>query len=70
MFLFFLVCLFVFQDLVQDEIPTFVEKLNMTVQDKIAEITNSSATIAAIVEIINNVANISTAVDEAVAKVG
>lgn len=58
------------QDLVEDQVPTFVEKLNMVVQEETAEVKNSSGTIAAIVQILNNVVNISTAVNEAVAQVG
>lgn len=58
-----------FQDLVEEEVPTFVAALNAVVLEEEAEITNSTATIAAIVEILNTVANISTAVNESVAQV-
>lgn len=59
-----------FQDLAKDQVPTFVKKLNVVVQEAAAEITNSSATIAAIVQILNNVASISTAINQTVAQVG
>lgn len=59
-----------FQNLFEDQVPGFVEELSTTVQEETAGITNSSATIAAIVAILNTVTNISTTVDEAVATVG
>lgn len=52
-----------------DQVPTFVEQFNTVVKDEIAEITNSSATIAAVVQILSNIANVSTAFEESVAKV-
>lgn len=61
---------FFFQNLVEDQVPALVEELNLVVQEEAADITNSSASIAAIVQILNNVANISTAVNVAVAQVG
>lgn len=53
----------------EDDVPTFVEKLNTVVKEELAEVTNSSATIDAIVQILSNVVNISTAVNESVAQV-
>ncbi|XP_053192746.1 adhesion G protein-coupled receptor F5-like [Scomber japonicus] len=48
------------------EVPQFVEDLNTAVQSEQTEIADSSATISAIVDIINSVANVSTTVDEVV----
>lgn len=56
--------------MVEEQVPTFVAALNAIVLEEAAEITNSTDTIAAIVQILNNVANISTAVTESVAQVG
>lgn len=50
--------------------PQFVAELKNTAQKEKSEIANSSSTIAAIVQILNNVAEISTAVNESVAQVG
>lgn len=56
--------------MVEEQVPTFVGTLNVIVLEEEAEITNSTDTIAAIVQILNNVANISTAVTESVVQVG
>lgn len=50
--------------------PQFVAELKNTAQSEKSEIANSSSTIAAIVQILNNIAEISTAVNESVARVG
>lgn len=50
--------------------PQFVAELKITAQNEKSEIANSSSTIAAIVEILNNIAEISTAVNESVVQVG
>uniref|UniRef100_A0A3B4YAI3 Uncharacterized protein n=1 Tax=Seriola lalandi dorsalis TaxID=1841481 RepID=A0A3B4YAI3_SERLL len=50
----------------QDEVPQFVANLNETVQQQRTEIANSSATISAVVDILNTVATVSTAVNETV----
>ncbi|XP_076611648.1 uncharacterized protein LOC143335878 isoform X4 [Chaetodon auriga] len=54
------------QDLVVEEVPQFTANLSKTVQENRTEIANSSATISAIVEILNTIANVSTAVGESV----
>ncbi|XP_023270945.1 uncharacterized protein LOC111661558 [Seriola lalandi dorsalis] len=54
------------QDLAKDEVPQFVANLNETVQQQRTEIANSSATISAVVDILNTVATVSTAVNETV----
>lgn len=50
--------------------PQFVEELKNTAQNEKSEIANSSSTIAAIVQILSNVAEVSTAVNESVVQVG
>lgn len=69
MWCFFLFCFF-FQDLSEDEVPVFVAELDTTTQNEKTDIANSSSTISAIVDIINNVAVVSTAITESVIKVG
>ncbi len=59
-----------FQDLEVEEIPEFSANLSTSVQDEQDDIVNSSATISAIVDILNNIANISTTVTENVMQVG
>lgn len=59
-----------FQDLSVDEVPQFVAELNTTTQNDKTEIVNSSSTISAIVDILNNIAVVSTAVNESVIEVG
>lgn len=59
-----------FQDLSIGEVPQFVDELNATAQKEKPGITSSPSTISAIVDILNNVANISTAVNETVMAVG
>lgn len=54
------------EDLVVETVPVFVANLSMAVQEDEEAISNSSATIVAIVDIINNIANISSNVDESV----
>ncbi|XP_041814179.1 uncharacterized threonine-rich GPI-anchored glycoprotein PJ4664.02-like isoform X3 [Chelmon rostratus] len=54
------------QDLVVEEVPQFAANLSKTVQENKTEIANSSATISAIVEILNTIANVTTAVGESV----
>lgn len=49
--------------------PAFVAELNTTTQNDKTDIANSSSTISAIVEIINNVAVVSTDVTESVIQV-
>lgn len=70
---FFLFCFVfnvsVFQDLVVEEVTQFVVNLSIAVQQYKTEIVNSSATISAIVEILNIVANVSTAVNETIMQV-
>lgn len=58
------------QDLTEEEVPLFVAELNTTTQNDKTDIANSSSTISAIVDIINNVAIVSTAVTESVIQVG
>lgn len=58
-----------FQDLVAQEIPKFVVKLNQAVYQDKTEITNLSATTSAVVNILSNIANVSTAVNETVMQV-
>lgn len=58
-----------FQDLVVEEVPQFAANLSATVQEDETEIANSSSTISAIVDILNNIANVSTVVTENVMKV-
>lgn len=53
-----------------DEVPQFVAELNTTTQNEKTEIANSSSTISAIVDILNNIAVVSTAVNESVIEVG
>ncbi|XP_044025377.1 adhesion G protein-coupled receptor F5-like isoform X16 [Siniperca chuatsi] len=54
------------QDLVVQEVPEFVANLSKTVQEDQTEIANSSATISAIVNILNTIAIVSTVVSESV----
>ncbi|XP_067338974.1 adhesion G protein-coupled receptor F5-like [Channa argus] len=54
------------QDLMVEEIPVFVVNLDRTVQQDKAEITNSSKTVSAVVDILSNIANVSTDVNETV----
>ncbi|KAF0023108.1 hypothetical protein F2P81_023738, partial [Scophthalmus maximus] len=54
------------QDLVVEEVPQFVLNLSTVVQQEKTEIANSSATISAIVDILNTIANVSTAVNKTV----
>uniref|UniRef100_UPI0037E7FD21 adhesion G protein-coupled receptor F5-like n=1 Tax=Semicossyphus pulcher TaxID=241346 RepID=UPI0037E7FD21 len=54
------------QDLVVDEVPQFVANLSNTVKEEKTQIVNSSATISAIVEILNTIANVTTDVTESV----
>ncbi|XP_034018009.1 adhesion G protein-coupled receptor F5-like isoform X2 [Thalassophryne amazonica] len=54
------------QDAVQKDVPEIVAKLNAVVQSKSREVTNSSATIMAVVDIIKNVASVATAVNKTV----
>ncbi|XP_059212958.1 uncharacterized protein LOC131991519 [Centropristis striata] len=59
--------LIVSEDLVKEEVPAFVANLSETVKEEKSKIANSSATISAIVDILNNIANVSSAgVSEAV----
>lgn len=55
---------FFFQDLSEEQVPAFVAELDTTTQNDKTDIANSSSTISAIVEIINNVAIVSTAITE------
>ncbi|XP_049446573.1 uncharacterized protein LOC125897346 isoform X14 [Epinephelus fuscoguttatus] len=48
------------EDLVVDEVPVFVVNLSATVREEKTEVANSSATISAIVDIIQNIATVST----------
>lgn len=59
-----------FQDLVVEEVPQFAANLSKTVQENKTEIANSSATISAIVDILNAIANVSTVIGESVMEVG
>lgn len=59
-----------FQDLSVEEVPQFVEELSTTSQTEITGITSSPSTISAIVDILNNVAVVSTGVNETVMEVG
>uniref|UniRef100_A0A665V0H9 Uncharacterized protein n=1 Tax=Echeneis naucrates TaxID=173247 RepID=A0A665V0H9_ECHNA len=54
------------QDLVEAEVPQFAANLSQTVQESQEEIVESSATISAVVDIINIVAEVSTTVTEVV----
>ncbi|KAM9339668.1 adhesion G-protein coupled receptor F1-like [Symphorus nematophorus] len=54
------------QDLVEARVAVFVANLSQTVQTNKTEIANSSATVSAIVDILNNIANITTDVDQSV----
>ncbi|XP_070706014.1 adhesion G protein-coupled receptor F5-like [Pempheris klunzingeri] len=54
------------QDLVEENVPQFSANLSTTVMEDKTEITNSSATISAIVEILNTIANVSTDITEPV----
>ncbi|XP_022621871.1 adhesion G protein-coupled receptor F5-like [Seriola dumerili] len=54
------------QDLAKEEVPQFVANLNKTVQQQQTKIANSSATISAVVDILNTVATVSTTVNETV----
>ncbi|KAM7367587.1 hypothetical protein PAMP_013873 [Pampus punctatissimus] len=54
------------QDLVVEEVPQFVMNLSTTVQGEKTEITQSSATISAVVNILNTVAQTTTAVVQSV----
>ncbi|XP_078030247.1 uncharacterized protein LOC117252677 isoform X8 [Epinephelus lanceolatus] len=48
------------EDLVVEEVPVFVVNLSATVREEKTEVANSSATISAIVDIIQNIATVST----------
>ncbi|XP_042358862.1 M cell-type agglutination protein mam3-like isoform X2 [Plectropomus leopardus] len=48
------------EDLVVEEVPVFVVTLSTAVKDKQTEVANSSATISAIVDIVQNIATVST----------
>lgn len=50
--------------------PEFVKDLNAAVQSKKSKIANSSLTISAIVNIVNKISVLSTAVNQTVMKVG
>uniref|UniRef100_A0A3Q1GE32 Adhesion G protein-coupled receptor F5-like n=1 Tax=Acanthochromis polyacanthus TaxID=80966 RepID=A0A3Q1GE32_9TELE len=52
------------QDLVVETVPEFVGNLSKAVMTDAAQISNSSATISAIVDIINNVANVTIVVSD------
>ncbi|KAG7259453.1 hypothetical protein CRUP_030268, partial [Coryphaenoides rupestris] len=53
------------QELDEDTVPTFVEQLSMVVQSQLQpQITNSSATISAIVDILNTIGDVTTSIDE------
>ncbi|XP_034017799.1 uncharacterized threonine-rich GPI-anchored glycoprotein PJ4664.02-like [Thalassophryne amazonica] len=54
------------QNVAEKEVPELVEKLNAVVQNNTAEITNSSATILAVVNILNNIASVTTSANETV----
>ncbi|XP_061609052.1 uncharacterized protein LOC133467910 isoform X1 [Phyllopteryx taeniolatus] len=56
------------EDLVEEEVPQFAAELNDVVQNEKQEITNSSATISAIVDILNTIAVVSNKVNETVMK--
>ncbi|KAM7395024.1 hypothetical protein PAMA_006664 [Pampus argenteus] len=56
------------QDLAVEEVPQFVTNLSTIVQSEKTDITNSSPTISAIVNILNTVAQVSTAVVQSVMK--
>ncbi|XP_061667563.1 adhesion G protein-coupled receptor F5-like isoform X2 [Syngnathoides biaculeatus] len=54
------------EDLVVEEVPQFAAELNDLVQKEKEEITNSSATISAIVDILNTIAKVSNELNETV----
>lgn len=59
-----------FQQLTEVGVPEFVKDLNAAVQSKKSMIANSSLTISAIVNIVNKISVLSTAVNQTVMKVG
>lgn len=59
-----------FQDLSVEEVPQFVEELNTAAQTEKTGIASSPSTISAIVDILNNVAVVSTGVNKTVMEVG
>ncbi|XP_026197569.1 adhesion G-protein coupled receptor F1-like [Anabas testudineus] len=54
------------QDLVVQEVPKFVENVNQAVMQDKKQVPNLSATVSAVVIILNNIADASTAVDETI----
>ncbi|XP_051264162.1 uncharacterized protein LOC127367939 isoform X8 [Dicentrarchus labrax] len=54
------------QDLEKEQVPEFVGNLSRTVLEEKTEVSESSATISAIVGILNTIANVSTTVDKPV----
>lgn len=47
-----------------ENIPTFVEQLSSVAQEEVEQITNSSATIFAIVSILNTIGDVSTSIQK------
>lgn len=60
-----------FQGLVAEDVPDFVSNLTAVIQSGAlqSDIANSTATISALVEILNTIANIYTVVDKSVMQV-
>lgn len=61
-------CLIV-QDLVVEEVPQFVANLSQTVQQNQTEILKSPATLSAIVDILNTIANLPISVNVTIMQV-
>lgn len=55
--------------MVEEEVPQFAKNLSDTVQKEQAQVVNSTETISAVVNILNTIANVSTAVNETVMQV-